>query len=77
MTEASRDRKELMARFWTLNPHAIRNDWTTSLLEEEDIRDIRRRCANGEKQRVVGEDYGITQTAVSKIVLRKTARSVE
>lgn len=37
---------------------------------EDQVREIRRRCANGESQRIVGLDYGLTQTGVSRIVLR-------
>lgn len=45
-------------------------------ITEEDVRDIRRRYAAGEYQRVIGEDYGIRQTAVSAIVLKQTWRHV-
>lgn len=34
----------------------------------QDVEEIRRRCANGELQRVVGADYGIRQPTVSVIV---------
>ncbi len=35
---------------------------------EADVREIRRRCAAGEFQRVVGADYGLTQGSVGLIV---------
>jgi hypothetical protein len=35
---------------------------------EADVLVIRRRCAAGELQRVVGADFGLTQPAVSEIV---------
>ena len=38
---------------------------------EADVREIRRRCAAGELQRVVAADYGVNQTNVSMIVRRK------
>lgn len=41
-----------------------------------DVGLIRQRCAAGEAQATVGGDYGITQAAVSAIVLRQTWRHV-
>lgn len=38
---------------------------------QEQIEEIRRRVANGEIQRVVGQDFGLTQPAVSLIVNKK------
>ena len=45
-------------------------------LTEADVREIRRRCAAGEVQRVVGLDYGIAQPTVSHIVVRDTWKHV-
>lgn len=41
-------------------------------LTEVDVREIRRRCAAGERQRIIAADYGITQTHVSLIARGKT-----
>lgn len=49
----------------------------TAKLTEADVREIRRRCAAGEYQYVVAADYGVTQSAVGRAVLRKTWAHVE
>ena len=41
---------------------------TNSKLTEEQVREIRQLCANGESQGSVGKKYGIIQTTVGKIV---------
>lgn len=38
-------------------------------LTADDIQDIRRRCAAGEPQSVIGADFGVSQTTISKIKL--------
>lgn len=40
-------------------------------LTEDDVREIRRRTASGEKQRDVAKDFGITQASVSLIHTRQ------
>jgi hypothetical protein len=45
-------------------------------LTASDVREIRSRCGNGEKQREVAEDYSITQAAVSLIVRRINWRHI-
>lgn len=40
-------------------------------LTENDVREIRRRCASGEQQRPVAAAFGITQASVSLIVTRQ------
>lgn len=42
-----------------------------AVLIEQDIREIRARCANGESQRTVARSFGIGQTQVSRIVTGK------
>ena len=42
----------------------------------EDIKEIRRRCAEGESQATVGESYGIDQSTVSRIVRLTSWRDV-
>ncbi len=44
---------------------------------EDQVREIRRRCAAGEYQYVVGPDYGLSQTQVSRIVRRAIWKCVE
>lgn len=39
-------------------------------LTRDDVLDIRRRVAAGEIQRVIGQDYGLTQARVSEVALR-------
>ena len=46
-------------------------------LSEDDVRDIRARYAGGEYQKDIAKVYGIEQTNVSHIVLRKTWKHVE
>ena len=45
-------------------------------LTEADIPVIRRRCANGETQRTVAEDYGVTQSVISRVVNRRAWQHV-
>ncbi len=40
-------------------------------ITDDQVREILRRCVNGEKQRVVAADYGIHQSEVSRIVRAK------
>ena len=47
------------------------NHINAKLKEPQDIWDIRRRAATGELQRIIAADYGISQTLVSLIHLRK------
>lgn len=56
-----------------LDPGATRGKRiiASTKLTEMDVREIRRRCAAGELQRIVAADYGIAQTNVSLIVLRE------
>lgn len=53
----------------SLNGHAT--------LTEDDVREIRRRCTAGERQRDVAATYGVGQTCISKIVRREKWRHVE
>lgn len=46
-------------------------------LTERDVRAIRQACADGEPQRSIARRYGVTQTLISRILLRKTWRHVE
>ena len=48
-----------------------------SKLTVDDVIVIRQRCANGELQRIVAEDFGITQCGVSAVVLRKIWKHVD
>ena len=41
-------------------------------LTDNEVKDIRRRCVNGEYQDKVAADYGLNQSTVSNIVRRKT-----
>lgn len=41
-------------------------------LVEDEVREIRRLCANGLSQKVVAQRYGVDQTQVSNIVRRKS-----
>jgi hypothetical protein len=43
-----------------------------SKLTEGDVRDIRRRCANGEYQYKLADEYGIAQQSVSELITGKT-----
>jgi hypothetical protein len=40
-------------------------------ITEDTVREIRRRCALGESQRLVGLDYGLQQMQISRIVRRE------
>lgn len=55
-------------QFWYIRPRPVRRMGFRSLLTAEQVRDIRRRYANGERQVVIGERYGIAQSTVSAIV---------
>lgn len=48
----------------------------SSVLDAEDVRAIRMRCASGERQRTVAESFGISQCHVALIVLRRRWASV-
>jgi len=41
-------------------------------LDEQSVRDIRRRTSAGEPQRKLGREFGVSQSAVSAIVRRKS-----
>jgi hypothetical protein len=45
-------------------------------LTDDSVREVRRRCASGEFQRVVGDDFGVTQATIHAIVHRKSWRHV-
>lgn len=49
---------------------------TTSPLTAAQVRDIRRRLANGEIQKSIAKRYGVSQAAVSLIKLRRKWRHV-
>jgi hypothetical protein len=51
------------------------NNHATNLVED-DIRTIRNRYASGELQKTIAADYGLTQTGISQIVLRKVWKHV-
>lgn len=51
--------------------HAHGEDHYAAKLTEDAVREIRKRCAAGELQRVVGADFGITQNYVTDIVRRR------
>lgn len=57
------------------SPRGERNAWAR--LTEDDVREIRRRCAAGELQRVVAADFGVIRQAVQLIVARKRWGHVE
>lgn len=42
------------------------------VLTEDEVREIRHRCAGGERQRDVGSRFGVSQQTVSEIVTGKT-----
>jgi hypothetical protein len=46
-------------------------------LTENEVRAIRQACAAGESQRTIARRYGVDQTMVSRILLRKAWRHVE
>lgn len=46
-------------------------------LTDAAVRDIRRRCAAGESQRSLAREYGVDQTLISLVVLRKAWRHIE
>lgn len=55
--------------FFRRNPHLRRGELSPAAkLKIADVREIQRRHANGETQRVIAADYGISQGAVSMIV---------
>lgn len=45
-------------------------------ITEADVRQIRQRWKHGEKQRIIGADYGLSQGAVNQIVSRKKWKHV-
>ena len=45
-------------------------------LTEENVRTIRRRCGQGELQKVVAKDLGVTMSTVQKVVSRKICAHV-
>lgn len=47
-----------------------------AVLSADEVRDIRARVARGERQQSIADDYGICQTAVSRIKLRKCWRHI-
>jgi hypothetical protein len=47
-----------------------------ALITEDDVREIRKRHANGERQVDIAIDYGLTQIGVSKITTRRTWKHV-
>lgn len=48
-----------------------RSCYTFAKLTEDQVREIDRRCANGERQDVVASDYGVSSQTVSAIVTRQ------
>lgn len=54
----------------------LANSRAKTKLSEEDVRDIRRRAAEGEPQATIGKDYGLTQSGICSIHKRKTHKQV-
>jgi transposase len=52
-------------------------EFANATLNEEKVREIRRRYASGEKQAVLAKEYGVTFGNISCIVLRKSWKHVE
>jgi DNA-binding CsgD family transcriptional regulator len=51
-----------------LNSDPIRRGRKAGFLSDNQIADIKNRCARGERQKSVGESYGISESAVSRIL---------
>ena len=49
---------------------------TSAKLTEQQVTEIRRRCASGESQKAIADDFGVTATAVGCIVRRQTWQEV-
>lgn len=73
-------RKNPSKSYFRIMPNSLRVRGSKSGLakvSEDDVREIRRRCARGESQSSVAADYGLTQVGVSCIVRRKTWAHVD
>lgn len=65
-------RKENMADCVRKRRHQHGEKSVGAKISEKDVVDIRKRCLAGERQHIIGKEYGIAQITVSQIVTRKT-----
>jgi hypothetical protein len=78
--ERRRKHKESMRKSWQdpewqrSHKKAVRK---LSPLTEDDVREIRHRRTNGEKQVDLAKEFGVSQASISRIVLRKTWKDVD
>ncbi len=63
---------------WRVASRVVRDERNgNARITADEVREMRRRNSDGERQAALAKDYPITQVTVSNIVLRKTWKHIE